>query len=181
MELPTLYVIFFLRHFVDSVVESSNAFLKKKKTFERYFISPSADERSPETKSFVTDVDVRGSRAWYNTVKMAVFTLFVIAATASDDEIHKQPPTVDLHIQMGFFSTFVTKYRHSSSDTLSWQTPARRSRAAISCNNNITQTYTRTSANYSRFSARENHASFRETENPTSSHSQLGQIAGAMQ
>lgn len=58
---------------------------------------------SPE--SFVTDVDVRGSRAWYNTVKMAVFTSFVIA-TASDDEIHKQPPTVDLHIQMGFFFYF---------------------------------------------------------------------------
>lgn len=173
---------FFLRHFVDSVVESSSVFWKKEEKLSRtiFYFSYNRWARSLETKSFVTDVDVRGSRAWYNTVKMAVFTSFVIIATARDDEIHKQPPTVDLHIQMGFFLflwrsiatpraiLYHDKHRHV----------AREPRLVVT----ITQhTHTRTNGNYSRFSAQENPASFRETENPTSLHSQLGQIAGAMQ
>lgn len=42
---------------------SSSGFYKKKETFERYFIILSANERGAPGRSFVTDVDVRGSRA----------------------------------------------------------------------------------------------------------------------
>lgn len=60
MELPTLYIIFFYRSLWR--FNRVAAFIKRK-TFERYFIILSANELEVPRRSFVTDVDVRDSRA----------------------------------------------------------------------------------------------------------------------
>lgn len=126
-----------------SVYQAQRLRKRKKRTSERYFIFLSDDESGAPRRSFVTDVDVAGSRAWYNTVKMAVFTSFVTAATVRDDEIHKQPPIVDLHIQMVFFyfcdasiATPRAIFRHDKHQHVA--------RRAISYNNNTTHIHAQT-------------------------------------
>lgn len=160
----------FLWDFVDLIVRGvvcikRNGFLKKKKLSSNISFFFSDDERGTPRRSFVTDVDVAGSRAWYNTVKMAVFTSFVTAATVRDDEIHKQPPIVDLHIQMVFFFFYFYDASIATPRAI-FRHDKHVARRAISYNNNTTYIHTQTctNANYLRFSARENHASFREAK-----------------